>query len=104
MKQLHRTSEQIQELLREFTSSGLTQREFAQRHRVCTGTVQYWLRHHPQPPPRPERPRLIEVETFSPPGISTPCRIELPGGVSVSYPQRPEPQYLAELVRQLRSL
>ena len=101
MKKSRRTSEQIRRLIEEYSDCGLTQAQFAQRQGVCTGTVQYWLKHY-RPTPNLPTPRLIEVKTVDMPTVQIPCRIELPNGIIVSLPVRPDPQYLIELVRQLR--
>lgn len=101
MKKSRRTSEQIRRLIGEYSDSGLTQAQFAQRQGVCTGTVQYWLKRY-RPNTGLQTPRLIEVTTIDAPTVQTPYRIDLPNGISVSLPVSPEPQYLIELVRQLR--
>jgi hypothetical protein len=50
-----RTKEQVRRTIQEFESSGLTRREFCQRHSIPITTLDYWRRSHLR------KPRLVEV-------------------------------------------
>ena len=51
-----RSAEQIHRLIDEYGASGLTRREFCERHHVPVTTLDYWRRSQPR------KPRLVEVE------------------------------------------
>ena len=51
-----RSADDVRGILREFGSSGLTRREFCQRHGIPLTTLDYWRRRHSR------QPRLVEVE------------------------------------------
>jgi hypothetical protein len=51
-----RSAEQIRRLIDEYGASGLTRREFCERHHVPVTTLDYWRRSQPR------KPRLVEVE------------------------------------------
>ena len=51
-----RSAEQIRRLIDEYAASGLTRREFCERHHVPVTTLDYWRRSQPR------KPRLVEVE------------------------------------------
>ena len=51
-----RSANDVRGILQEFKSSGLTRREFCQRHGIPVTTLDYWRRRHSRPP------RLVEVE------------------------------------------
>jgi len=50
-----RSVNDVRGILREFKNSGLTRREFCQRHGIPVTTLDYWRKHSRQP-------RLVEVE------------------------------------------
>jgi hypothetical protein len=51
-----RSAEQIRQLIEEYGVSGLTRREFCERHHVPVTTLDYWRRSQPR------KPRLVEVQ------------------------------------------
>jgi hypothetical protein len=51
-----RSTEQIRQLIDAHGASGLTRREFCERHRIPVTTLDYWRRSQPR------KPRLVEVE------------------------------------------
>ena len=51
-----RSANDVRGILREFENSGLTRREFCQRHGIPLTTLDYWRRRQSRPP------RLVEVE------------------------------------------
>ena len=51
-----RSAEDIRRIVGEFQSSGLTRREFCQRHHIAISTLDYWRRAQSRPA------RLVEVE------------------------------------------
>jgi hypothetical protein len=51
-----RSAEDIRRTVEEFHSSGLTRREFSQRHHIPVTTLDYWRRTQSR------QPRLVEVE------------------------------------------
>jgi hypothetical protein len=51
-----RSTEQIRQLIDAYGASGLTRREFCERHRIPVTTLDYWRRSQPR------KPRLVEVE------------------------------------------
>jgi len=51
-----RRAEKIRQTVEEFHNSGLTRREFCQRHRIPVTTLDYWRRRQSLPT------RLVEVE------------------------------------------
>jgi hypothetical protein len=62
-----RSAEQIRQLIEEYGDSGLTRREFCERHHVPITTLDYWRRFQTR------KPRLVEVEvaaTEVPPGFA----------------------------------
>jgi transposase-like protein len=44
-----RSAEDIRRMIEEFHSSGLTRREFCQRHRIAVTTLDYWRRAQLRP-------------------------------------------------------
>jgi hypothetical protein len=50
-----RSGDEIRRTLKAFESSGLTRREFCQRHNIAVTTLDYWRRAQSWPP-------LVEVE------------------------------------------
>ena len=58
---LRQTRIDIQRLATEYEAGACTQRELAQRHGVCVGTIRNWLKRHRAGPPYPSRqPRLTD--------------------------------------------
>jgi hypothetical protein len=51
-----RSANDIRRMVEEFQSSGLTRREFCQRHHIAVTTLDYWRRAQSRPA------RLVEVE------------------------------------------
>ena len=56
MSKQRRSADQIRRMVEEFRGSGLTRREFCQRHHIAVTTLDYWRRSQPR------NPRLVEVE------------------------------------------
>ena len=86
-----RSAEGIRRLIEEFESSGLTRREFCQRHRIPVTTLDYWRRVQP-------RPRLVEVEVAASepaPGF----RLSLANGRRIEGSWRFADAELARLIR-----
>jgi hypothetical protein len=60
MDKQKRSAEEIRRLIEEFLSSGLTRREFCQRHGIAVTALDYW-RHT-----RKGKPRLVQVAVEAP--------------------------------------
>lgn len=60
MDKRKRSSEEVQRLVEEFQNSGLTRREFCQRHGIAVTTFDYWRRM------RKSEPRLVRVAVQEP--------------------------------------
>jgi hypothetical protein len=56
MREQKRSAEEIRRTIEEFGNSGLTRREFCQRHHIAVSTLDYWRRS------RSGAARLVEVE------------------------------------------
>jgi len=56
MGKQRRSAEEIRRTIEEFRSSGLTRREFSQRHHIPVTTLDYWRRS------QAGQARLVEVE------------------------------------------
>lgn len=74
----YRSRDEAEQLAAEFDASGLTRREFCQRHDVALVTLARYLKRHrqqnapqhdaaQQSPPRNETPRWVAVELAEPP-------------------------------------
>jgi hypothetical protein len=84
-----RTPEQWRQLLTEYRASGLTQREFAERHGIKACTLQKRL--YPQ---RRRRRAFVRVEVASQPDN---IEIVVAGDLVVRCGRLPEPEYVARL-------
>ena len=72
------TRTDIDRVVSEYQSGTLTQRELAQRHGVCVGTIQNWLKLHRQPAATRDN-AWIEVVPEAPPSAGQ-YRIEWQDG------------------------
>jgi hypothetical protein len=91
----------------QFEHSGLTQKQFAQQHRLQLSTLQSWIyrRRRQLAAPSPSSPapvRLLPVELTAPPAPST-RSVELltASGVRVSFEAGTDVEYVARLVAAL---
>jgi len=57
MGKQRRSTADVRRMVKEFQSSGLTRREFCQKHHIPVTTLDYWRRRA-----QPRSPRLVEVE------------------------------------------
>ncbi len=73
-----RSSAEIEEILAEYRRGGVTQRELAERHGVCPGTIQNWLRHRSGPPNEGKAGWIEMIPEATKPAAT--YRIEFPGG------------------------
>jgi hypothetical protein len=60
MDKQKRSSEEIRRLIEEFRGSGLTRREFCQRHGIAITTLDYWRGAHKR------TPQLVRVAVEAP--------------------------------------
>ena len=84
------------ELVEEFERAGLTQRDFAALHGVNVGTFRSWLyklRREGRPAAGLTEVSVVSAEVES----EAACRLELPGGMVVSFSSAPSPYWLADL-------
>lgn len=91
----HRSPEEIEEILALYRRGGVTQRELAERHGVCLGTIQNWLRRR-FPSASDGKPGWIELI----PDATKPARayrIEFRGGLTLAL----GPGWRAAEVREL---
>ena len=88
-------------VVREFESSGMTQRDFAQRHRLKLPTLQSWIYklRREEDLEAPEL-RFGEITGAEPsaggPGIAS---VGWPGGAQVVFNELPDAAYMASLLR-----
>lgn len=98
---IRRTREQIQTLIGEYRTAGLSAREFAQARQIALSTLTNWLRRH-----RPSaEPRWIEVSP--PPGSMPPTEvvsIRFTDGLSIDLRPGFEAAPVAQLISLLRQI
>ncbi len=90
-------------VVQEFESSGMTQREFASRHRLTLSTLQSWiykLRREESPEEQPLR--FVEI-TGTESHAASPVAISVgwAGGPQAVINELPEAEYVAALLRSL---
>ncbi|RKH92649.1 hypothetical protein D7Y04_42495, partial [Corallococcus sp. AB038B] len=96
-------------MVEEFEASGLTQKQFADRHEVSLSAFQYKLNKKPRSAlgRRPEstegpRGRFLPVEVVASPAPRTReglmLEVALPRGVLMRFPEGTQAEYLAHLV------
>lgn len=73
-----RSPGEIEEILAIYHQGGVTQRELAERHGVCSGTIQNWLRRKSVPLEDSKAGWVELIPEAARPGDS--YRIEFPGG------------------------
>jgi hypothetical protein len=95
MDEQRRRAEKIRRTVEEFQNSGLTRREFCQRHQIPVTTLGYWRR---QSGPA----RLIEVELPAS-GHSSGFSVSLPNGRRIESAWKSVEEDLARLIRILES-
>ena len=89
--QQRRTGQQIQSLLEEYRSSGLSRREFAQQQNVSVKTLDNWRRKY-------AAPKLVEV-TLEPAQASAGFAVLLKNGRRIEIGGRFTDAELARLIR-----
>jgi hypothetical protein len=92
--------EEVEQLVSDFESSGLTQREFARQRALKLTTFQYWLYRRAKA--KAPAPPLVEIKMQPLSAATTHYRLELPGGkvLSFSGPVRLEEiQQLCQVLR-----
>ena len=87
-----RSADDIRRTIEEFHSSGLTRREFCQRHGIPVTTLDYWRRRQSRPP------RLMEVEV-APPESASGFALVLANGRRIESPWGFADAQLAGLIR-----
>jgi hypothetical protein len=91
-------------LVAKYQTSGLTQREFAQQHRVKLGTFQQWIYRPRSPDPiaRRKPPAFQEVSITEVPFLNRwAAELELPRGVALRLNCHPSAEWVGALVQQL---
>jgi transcriptional regulator with XRE-family HTH domain len=73
-----RSPVEIEEILAAYHHGGVTQRELAERHGVCVGTLQNWLRRSSASPDAGKAAWVELIPEATKPGGA--YRIEFPGG------------------------
>lgn len=101
-------------LLEEYASSGLQQKEFAEKHDVSVNTLQYWLYKRSKRTSKPESDtttKFLPVELVPSTALSarrdgaaglSGLVLELPGGARVTFPPNTPARFVAELLSALR--
>src|SRR6266700_2375254 len=87
-----RSTNEVRGILRAFKNSGLTRREFCQRHGIPVTTLDYWRRRQSRPP------RLMEVEV-APPESASGFALVLANGRRIESPWGFADAQLAGLIR-----
>jgi hypothetical protein len=96
-----RTHDEIDRLLRDYDSSGLSQAKFAQRNRVALTTLQWWLKRRREQRGNGSRaPALIPV-TVRPGTGAVLIEVALVNGRELRVPIDTDPARLAMLVAAL---
>lgn len=91
-----RTRVQIQELVRLYHQSGLTQQAFCREHGVCAGSLSTWISR--------ERAAITGFVPVSLPNTSEPgARIHFPDGLELHLPRSWQASQVVELVHCLQT-
>ena len=103
-----RTPEQIEQVIREYHDSGLTQADYAARPGVALSTLARWLRavRNRRGPSAASQADFVEIEvpsTRPAPGSGV-YQIELPGGVRLRAEGAWQGEQLRELIGILQGL
>ena len=83
MSSRHRTPAEIAIIVSQFHASGLSQRDFAQRHDFSVGSLGRWLQRQPTPPTAPKFVRVVPAATPTPPSW---FELALPDGRRLRIP------------------
>ena len=95
----HRTAEEREKILKDYQSSGLTQREFASEVGISLSTLQLWLRK------TVNREAFIQLpNVLTPAGQTAPYRLHLGDGRIMDIGWGFRPEELAALLPLLRQL
>ena len=100
-QRIRRTREQIQTLIGEYRTAGLSAREFAFAHQIPLSTLTHWIRRHRAT----AEPRWIEVSP--PPRSMHPgevVSIRFTDGLSIDLRSGFEAAPVAQLIRLLRQV
>ena len=87
-----RSADDIRRMIEQYETSGLTRREFCQRHHIAVTSLDYWRRG------RPRQARLVEVEVAASepaPGFT----LRLANGRHIESSWRFDEAELARLIR-----
>ena len=96
----HRTVEDGRRILSGWEKSGLSQEKFAKQLGISAAVVRYWISrirklHRGNRESAPVR--FVEVVAKKAPASAGLSILELPGGLRLSTPDLPPPEYVAEL-------
>jgi hypothetical protein len=110
----HPSPEQWQELVEEFRSSGLQQKEFAAKHELHLSTLQYWLYRGSKTRSKSlqitskSSPKFFPIEVLASPAPTTARGLEggwieawLKSGTAIRFPVGTDTRYLAQLLAAL---
>jgi transcriptional regulator with XRE-family HTH domain len=98
----YRSRGEAAQLAAEFEASGLTRREFCQRHDVSLNALaRYLKRHRPQSPPRNETPRWLAVELAEPASAGSGLSLVLGAGRRIEVGRGFDPATLEQLLSAL---
>ena len=95
-------AQEMHALIRDYQSSGLTQKQFCEQEKLSLSTFQYWLYHlrkHNNPKSQINKPGFIplQLKDHSRDGFS--CRICYPSGVSIDFDGAVDVQLLLTLIK-----
>ena len=96
----HRTIEDGRRIQSDWKKSGLTQAKFAKQIGISVAVIRYWISRIRKLQEREDKPvpvRFVEVVSKKHVVSPKPSILELPGGLRLSTPDLPPPQYIAEL-------
>lgn len=78
-----RTPAEIENIVTQFHTSGLSRREFAKRHDIGVGSLDRWLQRRPTPPTAPKFVRVVSAAAPTPPSW---FELALPDGRRLRIP------------------
>src|SRR5580700_2704505 len=84
---------EMRKLMREFSRSGQTRRQFCSGHNLALSTLDYWRQR------LRTRPRLVKVEVARPEAASHGFTLRLANGRSIESSWRFDEEELARLIR-----
>jgi len=99
---LSRRALEMHALIRNYLSSGITQREFCQREHLPRSTFQYWLKdYRKQPHSESVQPAtgFLPLQVTRSGGTDFRCHLCFPNGVTLDFDGALEADFLAALIK-----